>query len=96
MELGFLRIDGAASSPTEVVSRLKTAATSGQLDKFGLTTLSVGQENVFDSKVVSVGTIVGISFGVVFGVVLLGALVWKFRQSRHSQACSPVSFMFFL
>ena len=86
VELGFLRIDGATSSPTEVVSRLKNAATSGQLDKFGLTTLSVGQENIFDSNVVSVGTIVGISVGVVFGVVLLGALVWKFRQSRHSQA----------
>ena len=91
VELGFLRIDGAPSSPTEVVSRLKSAATSGQLGKFGLTTLSVGQENVFDTQGLSVGTIVGISVGVVCGVVLLVALVWKFRQSRRFQVYSPVS-----
>ena len=94
VELGFLRINGAQSSPTELVSRLKTAATSGQLDKFGLTTLSVGQENVFDSNSasVSVGTIVGASVGAVIAAVLIGALVWKLRRSGRSQAYHPLAF----
>jgi hypothetical protein len=96
VQLGFLRISGAQSSPTEVVSRLKTAATSGQLDKFGITTLSVGQENVFDSNSasVSVGAIVGASVGAVIAAVLIGAIVWKLRRSGSSQAYHPLAFLF--
>ena len=92
VELAFVRIDGATSSPTEVVSRLKTAAKSGQLDKFGLTSLSVGQENVFDTNIaVSEGTIVGASVGSVIGAIVLGALIWKLRQTRRLQVSSTVS-----
>ncbi len=94
VDLGFLRINGAQSSPTEVVSRLKLAATSGQLDKFGLTALSVGQENVFDtnSASVNVGTIVGASVGGVVGIVLLGALFWKLCGNVARRQIIPFSF----
>jgi hypothetical protein len=61
VKLGFLRVDGAQASPTEVVSRLKTAAASGALDSYGLTALSVGEEQVLDkeSSTLSAGAVVG-------------------------------------
>ncbi len=87
VELGFLRIDGAQASPTEVISRLEAAATSGQLDKFGLMALNVGQTEVFDksSASVSTGVIVGASVGGVVAVAVLVALIWRLRRWSQSQ-----------
>ena len=50
VELGFLRAEGAQVNPTEIVSRLKSAAVSGDLNQFGVTSVNVGQENVFNSS----------------------------------------------
>jgi hypothetical protein len=61
IELVFMRVEGAQVSPTEAVLLLKTVASSGQLEKFGLTGLTVGQENVFEmpSESANVGVTVG-------------------------------------
>jgi hypothetical protein len=44
VELGFVRLGGVHPSPADVVLRLKSAAASGELEQFGVTELSVGQE----------------------------------------------------
>ena len=82
VELGFLRLDAAQASPTEIVSRLKTAATSGELDKFGLTDLIVGQVTVFEKSNVDVGVIVGASVGGFVGLVVLAVLIRRFLLQR--------------
>jgi hypothetical protein len=86
VELGFLRVDGAQASPTEIVLRLKTAATSGELDKFGITDLNVGQESVFEKSSVNAAVIVGASVGGAVGFVLLVVLIrrWWLKQSQVS------------
>ena len=79
VELAFVRVDGALVSPTEAVLRLKTAASSGQLEKFGLTGLTVGQENVFEksSESANIGVTVGASVGgSVAAIIVIAAVVW--------------------
>ena len=83
VELGFVRLDGAHPSPADVVSRLKSAAASGELEQFGLTELSVGQEVVFKTSSetgVNVGVVVGASVGSVVCAVVLVAAVWRWRK----------------
>ena len=83
MELGFVRLGGAHPSPANVVLRLKSAAASGELELFGLTELSVGQEVVFTTSSetgVNVGVVVGASVGGVMCIVLLVAAVWRWRK----------------
>jgi hypothetical protein len=82
VELGFLRLDAAQASPNEIVLRLKAAATSGELEKFGLTDLTVGQETVFEksSNVSNVAAIVGASVGSVIGVFVLVFAVCRWRR----------------
>ena len=82
VELGFLRLDAVQSSPNEIVLRLKAAATSGELEKFGLTDLTVGQETVFEksSNVSNVAAIVGASVGSVIGVFVLVFAVCRWRR----------------
>ena len=86
VELGFLRADGAQATPTEIVLRLKTAFTSGELDKFGLTDLAVGQETVFKegSATANAAVIVGASVGGAVGFVILVALIrrWWLQRSQ--------------
>jgi serine/threonine protein kinase len=92
VELGFLRVDGAQASPTEIASRLKTAATAGQLDAFGVTTLSVGSDKVLDkvlgeqSSSLSAGVITGAVVGSLLGALLLSLLLHHFfrRTKVHS------------
>ena len=79
VELGFLRLDAAQASPNEIVLRLKAAATSGELDKFGLTDLTVGQETVFE-KSSNVAAIVGASVGSVIGAFVLAVAVCRWRR----------------
>ena len=50
VELSFIRADEVQASPSEIVLRLKSAAASGELDKFGVTAVNVGQDNVFNSN----------------------------------------------
>jgi hypothetical protein len=83
VELGFVRLGGAHPSPADVVSRLKSAAASGELEQFGLTELSVGQEVVFKTSSetgVNTGVVVGASVGGVVCVVVLVAAVWRWRK----------------
>ncbi len=83
VELGFVRLGGVQPSPADVVLRLKSAAASGELEQFGLTELSVGQEVVFTTSSetgVDVGVAVGASVGGVMCVVLLVAAVWRWRK----------------
>jgi hypothetical protein len=91
VELGFLRIDGATSSPTELVLRLKTAATSGQLDKFGLTALSVGSESVIDDSGASLssGAIVGAVLGSILGAICLSFVVFFIFRRMNPAKVSP-------
>ncbi len=87
VELGFLRMDAAQASPNEIVLRLKAAAASGELEKFGLTDLTVGQETVFE-KSSDVATIVGASVGSVIGVFLLVIVVCRWRRCGIFQVFS--------
>jgi hypothetical protein len=83
VELGFVRLGGVHPSPADVVLRLKSAAASGELEQFGVTELSVGQEVVFTTSSetgVDVGVAVGASVGGVMCVVLLVAAVWRLRK----------------
>ena len=83
VELGFVRLGGVHPSPADVVLRLKSAAASGELEQFGVTELSVGQEVVFTTSSdtgVDVGVAVGASVGGVMCVVLLAAAVWRWRK----------------
>jgi serine/threonine protein kinase len=79
VELGFLRLDAAQASPNEIVLRLQTAATSGELDIFGLTALSVGEEKVIDdgSSSLSAGAIVGAVLGSIFGALVLAFVMYR-------------------
>jgi serine/threonine protein kinase len=79
VELGFLRLDAAQASPNEIVLRLKTAATSGELDVFGLMALSVGEEKVIDdgSSSLSAGAIVGAVLGSLFGALILAFVTYR-------------------
>jgi hypothetical protein len=45
IELGFVRLGEENASPHEIVSRLKIAAASGELDALGLTELDIDNEN---------------------------------------------------
>ena len=83
VELGFVRLAGVLVSTTEIVLRLKNAAKSGQLDKFGLTDLSVGTDNVFAKSSASSDSavIVGASIGGAIGIALIAALIrWRWRR----------------
>jgi hypothetical protein len=97
VELGFLRLDAAQASPTEIVLRLKAAATSGELEKFGLTDLTVGQEAVLANSSVNTGLIVGASIGGVVGFIALLILIrrWWLQRSEVVQFFfCPFSFCF--
>ena len=53
VELGFLRVNGTPANPadnSEIVLRLKSAAVAGELDKFGVTSINVGSDNVFNNQ----------------------------------------------
>ncbi len=84
VELGFFRMDAAQASPNEIVLRLKAAATSGELEKFGLTDVTVGQETVLEKSSVNTGLIVGASIGGVVGFIALLILIrrWWLQQSE--------------
>ncbi len=84
VDLCFVRVDGVHMSPTEIVVRLKSAATSGELEKFGLLDMTVGQNSVFESSIVPVdtGVVVGASVGASAFVILLVLLIWRWRLHR--------------
>jgi hypothetical protein len=82
IELGFVRLGGAHPSPAEVVSRLKSAAASGELGQFGLTELTVGQDTIFissseTSASVNASVIAGACVGGVIGTIVLTAIIRK-------------------
>jgi hypothetical protein len=79
VELGFLRLDAAQAAPNEIVLRLKAAATSGALDKFGLTDLTVGSDTVFE-KSSNVAVIVGASIGSAVGIILFVLILCRWRR----------------
>ena len=87
VELGFLRLDAAQASPNEIVLRLKNAATSGELDIFGLTALSVGEEKVIDdgSSSLSAGAIVGAVLGSLFGALLLTFVIYRLYSTGRAK-----------
>ncbi len=98
VELGFVRMGGVHPSPADVVLRLKSAAASGELEQFGLIELTIGQESIFKvssetSASVDVGVIVGASVGSVIGVILLMAVIWRWRRHRSQVhlCCSLLS-----
>ncbi len=93
IEMGFVRLGGAHPSPADVVSRLKSAAVSRELDQFGLIGLSVGEENIVIEATASVdvGIIVGVSVGGVICFILLMAAI---RYSRKHQSQVNLCFRF--
>ncbi len=98
VELGFVRLGGAHPSPADVVLRLKSAAASGELEQFGLTELSVGQEVVFTtSSETGVDVVIAVSASVcgIMCVVLLVAAVWRWRKYLSQvHSCSSLAQVF--
>jgi hypothetical protein len=83
VELAFLRSDAAHASPSEVVLRLKAAAASGQLERFGLTGLTIGQENVLEKSSESLLVLIIASVGGAVAVIACAAVMcWRMRRSQ--------------
>ncbi len=88
VELGFLRFDSAHASPNEIVLRLISAATSGDLDTFGVMDLTVGRDSVFEKSSVNIGVIVGASIGGLVGFAALVMLIRRWWLHRSEVSCA--------